>query len=412
MDTHQKTVLLIAHDALPIPDLYGGAIEFLITRLLEENEKTGKIRFVVTSSSSGETNLNRYLHSKVYCFENNVLFGLNADHPFRRWERYRKRVRLTNKLLHNRISKHIFGNAKTTVDYVSFQLLLLIKKERPDCAVVELCHNIDGLKPAIKKIGKKHTYYHIHCHLQQDMKIRSVIPNSISISEFVRKEWVVDSSIKGKNLVLYNCADLPAFKIEYKESKKEEIRRCLKINKDEIVVLFCGRLIPAKGIKQLLDAMDRLKDQRIRLLLIGSERFAQGNVSAFSKQIAERAERMENVIRLGYIPNKELSQYFSISEIQVIPSVWQEGAGIVAIEGMASGIPLIITDSGGMVEYVNDKCAVKVPISDRLDKDLADEILRLANDKDLRKKMGLAGKMRAEEFSSEKYYQGFIEIVD
>ena len=298
------------------------------------------------------------------------------------------------------------------LNYVSFQLLLLAKKEKPDYAVIELCHNIDGLKPVITRVGRKHVFYHIHCHLQQDMKIRSVIPNSIAISEFVKKEWVVDSSIKGKNQVLYNCANLPAFQIEYNESQKEEIRRCLKIDKDEIVVLFCGRLIPQKGIKQLLDAMEQLKDQRIKLLLIGSERFAQGNFSDFSKQIAKQAERLENVINLGYIPNKELSQYFSISDIQVIPSVWQEGAGIVAIEGMASGVPLIITDSGGMVEYVNDKCAVKVPISNHLKEDIADRIHELANDKELRKMMGLAGKMRAKEFSSEKYYKEFVRIFD
>ena len=415
MDTLQKTVLLIAHDAMPIPDLYGGAIEFLITRLLEENEKTGKFRFIVTSSSPEEAipdSQHLYQYSKIFYFKDNCLVGFQADRTSHQWNRYCKRIRLINRLFHNRISKHIFGSAKMMLNYVSFQLLLLAKKEKPDYAVIELCHNIDGLKPVITRVGRKHVFYHIHCHLQQDMKIRSVIPNSIAISEFVKKEWVVDSSIKGKNQVLYNCANLPAFQIEYNESQKEEIRRCLKIDKDEIVVLFCGRLIPQKGIKQLLDAMEQLKDQRIKLLLIGSERFAQGNFSDFSKQIAKQAERLENVINLGYIPNKELSQYFSISDIQVIPSVWQEGAGIVAIEGMASGVPLIITDSGGMVEYVNDKCAVKVPISNHLKEDIADRIHELANDKELRKMMGLAGKMRAKEFSSEKYYKEFVRIFD
>lgn len=67
--------------------------------------------------------------------------------------------------------------------------------------------------------------------------------------------------------------------------------------------------------------------------------------------------------------------------MQVVPSIWQEGAGLVAVEGMAAGLPLIITQSGGMVEYVNSDAAIQVPIDKELPHNLALNIKLLANDK-------------------------------
>ena len=70
---------------------------------------------------------------------------------------------------------------------------------------------------------------------------------------------------------------------------------------------------------------------------------------------------MENqVIHVGYINNDELYKYYQIADMQAVPSMWEEAAGLVAIEGMASGLPLVVTRSGGMVEYVDEKCALTV----------------------------------------------------
>ena len=64
-----------------------------------------------------------------------------------------------------------------------------------------------------------------------------------------------------------------------------------------------------------------------------------------------------------------------------------------------------------MVEYVNDDCAVKVPIDGSLPQNLANNILALAHNKALRKKMSSAGKLRAALFDKKNYYQNFSAIV-
>ena len=167
--------------------------------------------------------------------------------------------------------------------------------------------------------------------------------------------------------------------------------------------------MPEKGIDKLLDAFELLKNKPIRLLLIGSAGFSSNEQSDFSKQIITRAKSMTSVIFLGYVPNSFLPNFYQISDIQAIPSVWEEGAGLVAIEGMASGLPLIITKSGGMVEYVTDGCAIKVPIDNFLSYNLANSILWLFNNRETAKKMGFIGRKRAKEFSKEKYYNAFVK---
>ena len=111
------------------------------------------------------------------------------------------------------------------------------------------------------------------------------------------------------------------------------------------------------------------------------------------------------------MPNAKIQDYYAVSDMMVIPSIWQEGAGLVTIEGMASGLPLIITDSGGMVEYVTDDCAVKVPINGELPQNLAAQIERLSNDAALCKKMGDAGKERAKKFNPKYFYDSYVRAV-
>ena len=107
-----------------------------------------------------------------------------------------------------------------------------------------------------------------------------------------------------------------------------------------------------------------------------------------------------------------MPKYYAISDIQIVPSIGQEGAGLVTIEGMASGLPLIITESGGMVEYATKDCSLQVPINEQLPDNLASAIIELANNPKLREELGKNGRKRAELFSEEKYYKNFVSLIE
>ena len=67
----------------------------------------------------------------------------------------------------------------------------------------------------------------------------------------------------------------------------------------------------------------------------------------------------DRVVFTGYVDYSIISQYYSIADVMVMPSIWDDPAPITILEAMACGKALITTDSGGIPEYVgNDNCII------------------------------------------------------
>lgn len=259
--------------------------------------------------------------------------------------------------------------------------------------MLENIPNPEIFTPLKDLVGEDNAYNHLHWVRVGKTNEREAVPNSISISGYVRNEWIKDAPSLGKNHVLYNGIDIEKFSNSF--HYRIETRDELGIHDNDIIVIFCGRFMPEKGIKELLRAFDLIEDKRIKLLLLGSANYSFSAETNFSRMIIDKAKQMNTVIYLGYVPNDSLPKYYGAADIMTVPSVWQEGAGIVTIEGMASGLPLIITQSGGMVEYVSDECAIKLPIDSELSNNLAKSIIELSENSSLREKMGKASKKKS-----------------
>ena len=400
-----KKVFLIPPDTFPIPAVGGGAVQTIITNLLEINEKYGNAIFVVTSPFDKKACKVRYNNSKIYYFKNGILDGFTGVFLHFRWKFY---------CIAKKLKKTVLSKKKTEpiMNCFIYQCLYIAKKEKADVIVLENIrqNQIESYVPLNEYIGNKNIYYHVHWTHSASFRELQAIPNSISISEYVKNEWIKEAPNLGKNSVLYNCIDVEKFSSHHFARKAK--RKELGIEEDVFLVMFCGRFIPVKGINELLNAFEIIENKRIKLLLIGSAKYSSLEETVFSKKIVDRAKRMDNVIYLGYISNDYMPEYYAASDVLAVPSVWQEGAGLVAIEGMASGLPLIITQSGGMVEYVTDECAVKLPIDSELSNNLAKAILELYDAPITRERMGRAGKERARQFSIENYYEGFLNIIE
>ena len=394
----KRTVMLLLPDFFPVPDVKGGGVELLITQLMNENEKRGDMKLVIVSKYDKEAAAIRYHNSSIYYFEKgNIVNRTIADLEECR-EKYLSGIEPTD-------------TAPEPIDSFVLQCLCIAEQERAEKLIIENMFITDRFKPLIDYFGKENVFNHLHCHRRDSGHESELVPNTLSISRFVRDEWLRYSCSAGRNEVLYNCVDTEKYAGSLSDSDRQHMRESLGFCEDDIIVTFCGRLIPVKGVGQLLDAFELIDEKNIKLMLIGSFRYASKEWDRFSQKTVARALKMKNVTYMGYIPNAEMPDYYAISDILTVPSVWQEGAGLVALEGMASGLPLIITDSGGMVEYVNDDCAVKVPIDGSLPQNLANSILALAHNKALRKKMSSAGKLRAALFDKKNYYQNFSDIV-
>lgn len=404
----KKKIMLIPPIGLPIPAVGGGAVEQLITQLLDINEIEGRVNFVIVSKNDKQAAQYRYKNSKIYYYHPDI-------HQFKElplvkifWNGYR----IWLKLFRNRITVRFSQKKDVRMDEYLFQLYRIARREKVDYIVIEGGWNLSKYGVFSELLGKERVFLHLHASSVEDLHVRNAVNNSLSISKFVRNLWVKHKSIPGINVVLYNGIDISQFQNSISSETRDIKRKQLGVSDEECLVLYCGRIIPEKGIKELLEAFDLIRDEKIKLLLIGNVDFSVNSVTEFSATIKEMVRNNPNVIMLGYIPNNQLPEYYAMSDIQVVPSICQEGAGLVAVEGMAAGLPLIVTQSGGMVEYVNSDTAIQVPIDSQLPQNLASCIKLLANDKARRNKMGNAGKQRVKQFDREYYYKNFVDIFE
>jgi phosphatidyl-myo-inositol alpha-mannosyltransferase len=174
-------------------------------------------------------------------------------------------------------------------------------------------------------------------------------------------------------------------------------------------VLFVGRHEPRKGLLDLLKAhrVLRRSGERSRLLIVGSgpqEREAR-------RYVATRG--LKGVEFLGRVSDAEKAQLYKTADVYVSPATGGESFGIVLLEAMAAGTPIVCSDIHGYKGVVRrGREGLLVP--PRQPRELAAAIDTLLDDPELRARMGAAGRRRAEDFSwprvtakVEDYY-GFV----
>jgi glycosyltransferase involved in cell wall biosynthesis len=138
-------------------------------------------------------------------------------------------------------------------------------------------------------------------------------------------------------------------------------------------VLYVGRLSPEKGIKELVEAADG-----IPLVVVG-----------------DGPLRDEVPDALGFVPNAELGPYYRAASVVAVPSR-REGYGVVCAEAMAHGKPVVASAVGGLLDLVaHGETGLLVPPGDTAG--LREALHWLLGDRDLRRRMGAAGRERARE---------------
>ena len=402
-----KKILIIPSQTYPIPAVKGGAVETLLTQLIEENEKNKRVQFFVVSKSDDEAKRIKFSYTNVFYLDNqkkpSIFFSLMC---------------FFRKIIFNSFTKIVFKKSKCgfrELNYFAYQCTKIAKKIKPDIIVSESYDHVHRLWPLLKLVGKENFYYHLHYTKNEVLDVRKMMPNTIAISEFVLNSWVKDKSIGGRNIVLYNGIDLNMFNGELGQNEISSLRHSFKLNDSDFVVLFTGRLRPHKGVLELLKGFNQIQSTDIKLILVGDflSESKEHNIdeSAFENECLKIIKQNKNIIRTGNIDYKDINKFYFISDVQVIPSIWEEGAGLVAIEGMACGLPLIITNSGGMPEYTGKECAIILERDKELEDNIASSIVRLKNNPALCKKMSENGKIRSKQFSKEVYYQKYIDFL-
>lgn len=156
------------------------------------------------------------------------------------------------------------------------------------------------------------------------------------------------------------------------------------------IVLFIGQVIRGKGLDCLIDAL-ALLETHWHLCVIG-----QGSHLDYCKQRVAALGLLDRVEFVGYLPQAEILDYMSESTLLAVPSVWPEPFGAVGVEAMRQGLPVVAFDSGGISDWLSEgETGYLVPPHDL--PGLARRIECLLLDKDHAKKLGEAGRVKAEQ---------------
>ena len=176
------------------------------------------------------------------------------------------------------------------------------------------------------------------------------------------------------------------------DEKKIRIHHGIPI--DSKIILFVGALEVYKGIEYLLKAFKQVLNYEMKsyLVIVGA--------GALSKQLKEMTVELgisDNVIFAGYVKDSDLPYYYSACDFFVLPSIsGGEGFGIVQIEALACGKPVICTDLPGVNEVdAKEVASIHVPPKDC--EALADAIIQLLENEKLAREMGENGRQFVED---------------
>jgi glycosyltransferase involved in cell wall biosynthesis len=192
------------------------------------------------------------------------------------------------------------------------------------------------------------------------------------------------------------------------------VREQLRAGNSEVLVSLVGRLNHWKGHQVLLDAIEKLKNEgrgeHIRVAIVGSPFSGHEKVAS---DLMEQCRRQDLGSFVSFMPFvDDIWPIWYATDIAVVPSTEPEPFGLVAIEAMAAGVPVVASRHGGLTDIVEDGTTGRL-VSPGDSTALASALDQLANDVGIRKSMGEAGRARQQAlFSAKNYIGGVMEVYE
>jgi len=197
----------------------------------------------------------------------------------------------------------------------------------------------------------------------------------------------------------------------------DEAKMFIGLKPEDRMVLFVGRIEPLKGVDTLIQAMSclQLKEARpVHLAIIGGEPGASAEEMTVEmarlQKLCDDLGVDQSVVFLGKRDQDKLPYYYSAAEVLVMPSHY-ESFGMVALEAMACGTPVIASDVGGLGYLVRDG-ETGFTIPDQEPETLCEKISWLLNDKALHTTMSQRAVEYAQDYAWEKIAKQIVGVYE
>lgn len=218
--------------------------------------------------------------------------------------------------------------------------------------------------------------------------IIATTPRFVEESKFLR-------SYKKKIKIIPNGINIQEYDLDLSQ---KECRIRLKLPEDKLIILFFGNLVRYKGPDILLKAFAQVRKKYSKTLLFYAGR---GDMESELKRKVSEMKLEDSVCFSGYVPEELKPLYYKAADIFCLPSrTLAEAFGIVNLEAMASGLPIIASKLGGIPDVVQDEETGLLVTPGSVDR-LKDAIIKLIENKDLRYKLGKKGRKKVQRYSWE-----------
>lgn len=390
---NRKKIAILMTDNLPVPDVKGGAIEKLVTNLINLNESEQLFDFTVYTiyDSTAMVKSASYIYTKFVFFK---------KHEF------------IDKFLYfaHRVIRKIF-NIIIIDSFTRYQLAKKCKYDKYDYVIVE-GGNIYGLSRYVKFFNNSPILFHSHAPYDfkpYAKKANLCINYYLPVSEFVGDlRNCKINEFPRRTFVYYNRIALSKFTVPISDREKMQIRKKLGFKETDLIYLFVGRIVREKGVLELVKAFNDSKIDA-KLLIIGSANFGNKTKTKYEKIVYKEIAKNKNIVHLDFVENDKISKFYKVSDVSVIPSLFDDPAPLVNLESIASGLPIITTGSGGIKEYSDFTCSLYVSKNNIID-DLKSSMM-IMQDANKREQMAICAKEIAKKFDISNYLDELYNIV-
>lgn len=201
-----------------------------------------------------------------------------------------------------------------------------------------------------RRLWQKLSLYHRSLLSFEERQFRAPgLKKIIAVSEEVKRDIIANYAVSGERIaVLYNGVDESRFTAERRQEYGVEVRRLWQIPAGAPLVLFVGHGFRRKGLDRLLAIWNSPRLAGAYLLVVGGD----SRIERY-RRAAEKAARGR--IRFAG-PQAEVEKFYAAADALALPSV-QEAFGNVVLEGLASGLPILISRSAGGAEILTGSLA-------------------------------------------------------
>lgn len=192
---------------------------------------------------------------------------------------------------------------------------------------------------------------------------------------------------------------------KFRNLSRETFRKRLGIKKGEKIITFVGTLRPVKGLKYLIQAMNIIskQDTGIKLMLVGD-----GEERLALQELVKELDLEDRVTFVGKVLNEEIPGYMIASDVFVLPSL-SESFGIVNLEAMACGLPIVASKVGGLPEIVKNGVNGFL-VEPKNPEQISDKVLLLLGDDVLRERISKNNKDKVKGYSWESVVERLEKV--